>query len=209
MADTGGTTSNITAGTEGAISRQPTVFDYSQINQFKVYLPLFPITEWFVTRANIPGVTLGQAVQATPFTDMPVVGDKLTYDDFYFTFIVDEQLKNYQEMHNWLVNIGFPASGSQFKAQLRPDGTTRAKQQVIDRSSGAGTVVDMVDRVLYSDIELFILSSKNNPVVKIQMFEAFPTSLTAIEYSSQEADTTYAECTCTFAYSYFTIEALT
>ena len=208
MADTGGTTSNTTTGTEGALSRQPAVFDYSQINQFKVYLPLFPITEWFVTRANIPGVTLGQAVQATPFTDMPVVGDKLTYDDFYFTFIVDEQLKNYQEMHNWLVNIGFPASGSQFKAQARPDGTTRASQQILDRST-PGRVVDMVDRVLYSDIELFILSSKNNPVVKIQMFEAFPTSLTAIEYSSQETDTTYAECTCTFAYAYFTIEALT
>ena len=207
MADTGGTTSNTTTGTEGAISRQPTVFDYSQINQFKVYLPLFPLTEWFVTRANIPGVSLGQAVQATPFTDMPVVGDKLTYDDFYFTFIVDEQLKNYQEMHNWLVNIGFPASGSQFKAQARPDGTTRASQQIIDQST-PGRVVDMVDRTLYSDIEMFILSSKNNPVVKIQMFEAFPTSLTAIEYSQQEADTTYAECTCTFAYSYFTIDAL-
>ena len=207
MADTGGTTSNITAGTEGAISRQPTVFDYSQINQFKVYLPLFPITEWFVTRANIPGVSLGQAVQATPFTDMPVVGEKLTYDDFYFTFIVDEQLKNYQEMHNWLVNIGFPASGSQFKGQARPDGTTRASQQIIDRST-PGQVVDMVDRTLYSDIELFILSSKNNPVVKIQMFESFPTSLTAIEYSSGETDTTYAECTCTFAYSYFTIDSL-
>jgi len=67
----------------------------------------------------------------------------------------------------------------------------------------------MVDRTLYSDIELFILSSKNNPVVKFQMFEAFPTSLTAIEYSQQETDTTYAECTCTFAYTYFTIEALT
>ena len=208
MADTGGTTSNTTTGTEGALSRQPAVFDYSQINQFKVYLPLFPITEWFVTRANIPGVSLGQAVQATPFTDMPVVGDKLTYDDFYFTFIVDEQLKNYQEMHNWLVNIGFPASGSQFKGQARPDGTSRAKHQVIDRSTGAGTIVDMVDRILYSDIEMFILSSKNNPVVKIQMFESFPTSLTAIEYSSGEGDTSYAECTCTFAYSYFTIEAL-
>ena len=207
MADTGGTLSLPTTGTGGSLSRQPDVFDYSQINQFKVYLPLFPITEWFVTRANIPGVTLGQAVQATPFTDMPVVGDKLTYDDFYFTFIVDEQLKNYQEIHNWLVNIGFPASGSQFKAQARPDGTTRASQQIIDRST-PGQVVDMVDRTLYSDIELFILSSKNNPLVKIQMFESFPTSLTAIEYSQQETDTTYAECTCTFAYTYFTIEAL-
>ena len=202
-------TSNTTTGTEGALSRQPVVFDYSQINQFKVYLPLFPITEWFVTRANIPGVTLGQAVQATPFTDMPVVGDKLTYDDFYFTFIVDEELKNYQEMHNWLVSIGAPATPSQFKSVPRPDGTTRASQQIIDRSSGTGVVVDLVDRTLYSDIELFILSSKNNPVVKIQMFESFPTSLTAIEYSQQETDTTYAECTCTFAYTYFTIEALT
>ena len=55
---------------------------------------------------------------------------------------------------------------------------------------------------------MFILSSKNNPIVKIQMFESFPTSLTAIEYSSGEGDTSYAECTCTFAYSYFTIEAL-
>ena len=207
MADTGGTLSLPTTGTGGSLSRQPDVFDYSQTNQFKVYLPLFPTTEWFVTRANIPGVTLGQAVQATPFTDMPVVGDKLTYDDFYFTFIVDEQLKNYQEIHNWLVNIGFPSGAGQFKAQPRPDGVTRASQQVIDKST-PGRVVDMVDRVLYSDIELFILSSKNNPLVKIQMFEAFPTSLTAIEYSQQEADTTYAECTCTFAYTYFTIEAL-
>ncbi len=207
MADTGGTLSLPTTGTGGSLSRQPDVFDYSQINQFRVYLPLFPITEWFVTRANIPGVTLGQAVQATPFTDMPVIGDKLTYDDFYFTFIVDEQLKNYQEIHNWLVNIGFPSGAGQFKAQPRPDGVTRASQQVIDKST-PGRVVDMVDRVLYSDIELFILSSKNNPLVKIQMFEAFPTSLTAIEYSQQEADTTYAECTCTFAYTYFTIEAL-
>ena len=208
MADTGGTLSLPTTGSESSLSRQPDVFDYSQINQFKVYLPLFPITEWFVTRANIPGVTLGQAVQATPFTDMPVVGDKLTYDDFYFTFIVDEQLKNYQEIHNWLVNIGFPAGAGQFKAQPRPDGVTRASQQIIDKST-PGRVVDMVDRTLYSDIEMFILSSKNNPVVKIQMFESFPTSLTAIEYSQQETDTTYAECTCTFAYAYFTIEALT
>ena len=47
MADIGGTTSNTTTGTEGAIFREPVVFDYSQINQFKVYVPLFPITTQF------------------------------------------------------------------------------------------------------------------------------------------------------------------
>jgi hypothetical protein len=65
------------------------------------------------------------------------------------------------------------------------------------------------DRDLYCNIDLFILSSKNNPVVKIQMIEAFPTSLTNIEYSSQETEASYAECTATFAFSYFTVESVT
>jgi hypothetical protein len=64
------------------------------------------------------------------------------------------------------------------------------------------------DRDLYSDITMFILSSKNNPVAKIQFFECFPVNLTNIEYSQQESDTTYAECTATFAYTLFTAEAV-
>ena len=110
MADTGGTTSNTTVGTGSAVSRQPVVYDYSQLNQFKLYLPIFPLTEWFVTRCNIPGVSMGQGVQATSIIDVPIIGDKLTYDDFYCTFIIDEQLKNYTEMHDWLINIGFPSA---------------------------------------------------------------------------------------------------
>ena len=64
------------------------------------------------------------------------------------------------------------------------------------------------DRDLYSDITMFILSSKNNPVCKIKFFECFPVNLTNIEYSQQESDTTYAECTATFAYTLFTTEAV-
>ena len=68
--------------------------------------------------------------------------------------------------------------------------------------------VKQSDRDLYSNLDLFIMSSKNNPVVKIQMVEAFPISLTNIEYSHQESDVNYAECTATFAFSYFTISAI-
>jgi len=62
-------------GSESATSRQPTEFNYSQSNQFKVYLGLFPKTEWFVVRANIPSVTLGQGIQATRLIDMPIVAN--------------------------------------------------------------------------------------------------------------------------------------
>ena len=78
MADTGGTVSESTTGTGGALSRQPDVFDYSQLNQFRLFLPIFPTTNWFVTRCNIPGVSMGQAIQATSLIDIPLIGDKLT-----------------------------------------------------------------------------------------------------------------------------------
>ena len=199
-------TATATTGQGDALSRQPTVFDYSQQSQFKVFLPLFPTTEWFVVRANIPGVSLGQAVQTTPMVDMPLIGDKLTYDDFYVTFLVDEQLKNYIEMHDWLVNCGAPQNRSQFRGKDRPAGIPKRPQtQIYDLLLGN---VDSSDRDLYSNIDLFIMTSKNNPTVKIQMVEAFPISLTNIEYSHQESDVTYAECTATFAFSYFTISAI-
>ena len=197
------TSSVPTTGIESALARQPTEFNYSQTNQFKVHLSLFPKTEWFVVRANIPSVTLGQAVQATRLIDMPVIGDKLTYDQFYFTFIVDEKLQNYMELHDWLINIGFPERHTQFQSQTRTDGVTRPVGKTFDtKVAGFGKESD---RDLYSDITMFILSSKNNPIAVIKFFESFPINLTNIEYSQQLTDTTYAECTATFAYTLFTI----
>ena len=200
------TSSVPTTGAESALARQPTEFNYSQSNQFKVHLSLFPKTEWFVVRANIPSVTLGQTFQATRLIDMPLIGDKLVYDQFYFTFIVDEKLQNYMELHDWLINIGFPQSNTQFQSQTRTDGVTRPVGKTFDtKVAGFGKESD---RDLYSDINMFILSSKNNPIAVIKFFEAFPTNLTNIEYSQQDADTTYAECTATFAYTLFTISPI-
>ena len=200
------TSSVPTTSIENALARQPTEFNYSQSNQFKVHLSLFPKTEWFVVRANIPSVTLGTAVQPTRLIDMPIIGDKLTYDQFYFTFIVDEKLQNYMELHDWLVNIGFPQSHTQFQSQTRTDGVTRPVGKTFDtKVAGFGKESD---RDLYSDITMFILSSKNNPIAGIKFFESFPINLTNIEYSQQLTDTTYAECTATFAYSLFTISPI-
>ena len=43
------------------------------------------------------------------------MGEKLTYDDLTIIFIVDENLENYIEIHNWLTSLGFPKDRSQFK----------------------------------------------------------------------------------------------
>ena len=211
----GGSTSTVDTGTTDALARQPSVFDYSQSNQFKIYLPIFPTTEWFVVRANIPGVTLGQASQYTPFTDIAVVGDKLQYDNFNMTFLVDEQLTNYMEMYNWVKNIGFPFSGKgQFNKLARPDnidmsnntrrGIRRFKEDTTDQGT-TSLATPSSDRNLYTDITMTILTSKNNPIANVFIYDAFPISLGNIEYSQQETDTSYAVCEASFAYSWFDV----
>ena len=191
--------------------REPTVFDYAQSNQFKVYIPIFPLVEWFVVSCNVPGVTMGQGVVATPLIDMPVVGEKLTYDNFSMTFLVDEKLENFMELHNWLVNMAPPENMEQFMAltsdYVLPTGKATSFYAP-DNTNSQTRTGNTSDRELYCDIQLFILSSKNNPVATITMRDAFPTSLSSLDYSQQDTDTNYVQCNVTFAYPFYTIKAV-
>ena len=191
--------------------REPTVFDYAQNNQFKVYIPIFPLVEWFVISCNVPGITMGQGVVPTPLVDYPIVGEKLTYDSFSMTFLVDEKLKNFMELHNWLINMAPPQNTNQFMATTSdyviPTGQN-TKFYAADNTNSQTSTGSTSDRQLYCDITLFILSSKNNPVATVVMRDAFPTSISSLDYSQQETDTSYVQCNVTFAYPFYTIQAV-
>ena len=191
--------------------REPTTVDYAQSNQFKVYIPIFPLVEWFVVSCNVPGITMGQGVVPTPLVDYPIVGEKLTYDNFSMTFLVDEKLKNFMELHDWLVNMAPPQDQNQFMARtsdyVLPTGQN-TKFYPADNANSQTSTGNTSDRQLYCDITLFILSSKNNPVATVVMRDAFPTSISALDYSQQETDTSYVQCNVTFAYPFYTIQAV-
>ena len=89
-----------------ADTSQPTVFDYATGTQWRLAFNRLPKTTWFCTAANIPGITLGEAMYPTPMVDINLTGDKLTFETLNITFIVDEELQNYRELWNWLVGIG-------------------------------------------------------------------------------------------------------
>ena len=101
-----------------ADTSQPTVFDYASNTQWRINFDRLPLITWFCTNANIPGVTLGEAQYPTPMSDMPLSGDKLTFDTLNIQFIVDEELRNYRELWEWIVGIGFPKSHSQWSNVL-------------------------------------------------------------------------------------------
>ena len=189
------------------LSRQPTVTDYSSPTQFRFGINQLPKVEFFTTSANLPGISLGELVIPTPYTDIPIVGDKITYENLSISFIVDEFLENYISIHNWLIGIGFPSDRQQFT-------TFRSTTSNTSIAGGGGnTDIGKVgkttaDRPLYSDATLTILSNKNNPMVEVRYSDMFPVSLSGLDYNSQEADVDYLTATIDFRYKLYEIVTL-
>ena len=96
------------------LSRQPTKLDYASPTQFKFNILKLPKVEYFCTAVNVPGINADAGTLPTPFKDIPIIGDKLTYENLSITFIVDEYLENYISLHNWMTGIGFPKERKQF-----------------------------------------------------------------------------------------------
>ena len=181
------------------LNRQPDKLDYTSPTQFRFILNQIPKVQFFVQAANIPGISLGEAVIPTPYKDIPYVGDKVTYENLTIQFIVDEHLENYIEMHNWMIGIGFPKSRQQFtNFRSTTSNTSNAAGKSQTDIGKVGLTVP--ERPLYSDATLSILSNKNNPLVEIRFSDCFPVSLSGLDYTQQVSDVEYLTASVDFRY---------
>ncbi len=189
------------------LSRQPTKLDYSSPTQFRFLINQLPKVEYFTTEANIPGITLGDGVMNTPLKDIPILGDKLTYDDLNISFIVDENLENYIEMHNWLTGIGFPKDRSQFSTfrSTTSNVATTTRGESKDIGDVRATTPELA---MFSDATMTILTNKNNPVVECRFADVFPISLSSLDYSQNQTDVEYLTASVTFKYKIYEIHTL-
>ena len=74
---------------------------------FRFVLNRAPKVVFFSNQANIPGLNLGVAEQASYLKDIPQPGDNLQFQDLTLRFLVDEDLENYLEIQHWLRGLGF------------------------------------------------------------------------------------------------------
>lgn len=186
-------------------NRQPTKLDYASPTQFKFGIIKLPKVEYFCTAANIPGITLGSTNQPTPLKDIPIPGDKLDYDTLNISFLVDENLENYREIHGWLTGLGFPKDYSQFR-DLQNAGSDRyPTTQNVGLSKELGQVKKAVqdDGGLYSDATLFVLTSKNTNNIEVRFRDIYPISLSGLDYNQQANDVDYLTASVTFSYKIY------
>ena len=138
---------------------------------------------------------MGTAVQATYLKDIPVPGDKVLYEDLTVSFLVDEKMENYLAIYKWITGLGYPESFGQYK-QLKKDDFRN--DNVRDQQSDPRFFE-------FSDATLQILSSNYKPSVLVNFKDAFPISLSTLEFNSAERDYTYFTAQTTFKYTIFDI----
>ena len=162
---------------------------------FKLILTKTPKVDFLCQSANIPSISMGTAIQPSYLKDIPVPGDKVLYDDLTVSFLVDEKMENYLAIHKWITGLGYPESLGQF-SQLKKD----------DRRTDA-RVSDAADSRYFefSDATLQVLSSNYRPSVLINFKDAFPISLSTLDFDVTTRDYNYFTAQVTFKYTIYNI----
>ena len=183
-----------------ALDRQPDKLDYLSPTQFRFGIHQLPKVQFFTTSVNIPGINMGEALFPTPFKDIPIMGDKLTYENLEISFIVDEFLENYQSLHEWLTAIGFPKNRQQFSDfKSNTSNTPGSKVNPSTDRIGAPSPAN----ALFSDVYLMVLSNKNNPIIQIDFHNAYPVALGPIQFTNDATDVSNIIATATFSYQIY------
>lgn len=153
--------------------------------EFKILIKRLPNVEFFTQRAMVPSISTTPVQQPTRFNPVFRTPDQVNFSNLDLSFIVDEAMKNYMEIFNWILSTANVESHDRYSRLV---------------SSPEG---------LFSDISIIILNSKKNPNIEVTYTNCFPISLSEISLNTTESDVTYPEATVTFQYDTFDIKHLT
>jgi len=180
-----------------AISNLPVNRNFLSPLGFSFTIKKTPSVNYFVQSVSIPNVSLGQSDIQTPFNRLPIPGDHVNYEPFTVTFRVDEEMRNYQELFDWIVFVGFPDNFDQYNTVA----TQRARFGGSVTNPVAGTGI-------YSDASLMVLNSAKAPILEIVYKDMYPIDLSTLDFDARSTDVDYIECTVSFAYRSFTLNRL-
>lgn len=160
---------------------------------FNFNLAKYPKVDFFSNTSAIPSINLGVAVQPSYLKDIPIPGDKLTYDDFTLDFIVDEEMENYLILYNWLNGLGYPNSVSQYKELVENDPFNPNEYNAMSGQSEGS---------------LFVYNSSFNPIISVNFEGLFPVSLSTIQFDAKDQQSNYITASVTFKYTIYNIKKI-
>jgi hypothetical protein len=164
-----------------------------QPNKFQLNFSRMPNLQYFCQSVSIPGVSMSEIPQNTPFVDIYVPGDKLIYDLLNITFYVDENIQTWKEVHDWIRAMTFPENFEEYRNLENLNKYNRSLS---------------TNKPQYSDGIVTLLTSSNNPKIRFKFYDLFPITLSTFIMSATDTPDNIITADATFRYSYFDIETV-
>tara|TARA_Y100000593_G_C4237504_1_gene300384 strand:+ start:430 stop:966 length:537 start_codon:yes stop_codon:yes gene_type:complete len=150
---------------------------------FRFVLNRAPNIEYFCQAVTLPTISMTEVVQGNPLANIYQPGDRIQYEPLQVTFRVDENMSNYLEIHDWVIGLGHPDKLKQYADLVKKSSTI-------------------------SDGAIMILSSNQNPKIRVNFEDLFPISLSPLRFDVTQTDVEYLEAEVSFRYRKFNIENL-
>jgi len=152
--------------------------------------------DFFCQSASIPAISMGAWEQGTRINKVFQPGDELYYEPLYLKFLIDENMKNYYQVHDWIREITTPYSAREF-------GYDRGTLRSINKQNRDKNVYVLGNNDWLSDASLYILSSNYRPVAEFIFRDCFPLSLTTLNFDASAPDVNYFTAEVKIRYNYF------
>jgi len=166
------------------LSRIPENTSFLQPTKFSFVFPTLAFLVYYCQTVNLPAVTTQGVKVESPFAPMYRHGDTLVYEPLTVTVLLDEDMRVWEESHNWILALTKPEN---FQQYLRID---------------AGKTVP------YHDGVLTVMTNANIPNIRYTFRHCHPVSIGEVRFSETENANTIMTLDITFRYDTYNISRL-
>lgn len=161
----------------------PDTNNYLTTNRFLFNIKRIPILNYFCQRVNLPAFQFGTSAQSTQTGIAPIrrPGTQYQQGDLEIGFLVDENIKNWLEIYNWMKQAG----------------------------SYDKTYETLKEEHKVSDAFLLIMNSALTPIASVSFYDVFPVSISEINFDSSVTDSEPVLAQAIFSYSWYDITSIT
>ncbi len=152
-------------------------------NKFLFILNRCPSFMYFCQRANIPEISMGVSIQSNPTAmDIKRPGTRHVFGDLLVSFVVDEEIKNWLEIYNW----------------------------IRDLSTDTYSVGDILkEKQKTSTAMMYVMSSAYKPIIKVTFYDVFPVTLSGLDFDSTLPDLQTTPASASFNFTRYEIQGIT
>lgn len=169
---------------ESFASNTPDNTSLLQSTKFTFMIPDRPFLKYFCQTVSLPAVSTNAVEVPTQFSTTYRHGDKLNFEAFTITALMDEDLRVWEETYKWLEGLTRPQKYEEYIKSKNPN------------------------TPLYHDAYLTINTNANRSNIRVKFHNCHPVSLGMINFDTKVDADNIPTCDVTFRYDLFEIERL-